>query len=698
MFSSIHRVWAALALGCLAAAPACDGGGADKDGEDATPGFVGFLLQPETVSLLPGECSVASLTWSGTPELTADQVEWEAPKSLRITPVGGNGFQFCAGYEVGEGDINVRLVGQGEFKNAGRGFVRELGPNDDRDPFEPTWIRGRSKAPTRVFWSADGKRIYSTSVSQGGLEVRNAQTLAMETVHFIHSEDAAPLDEDRIAVGQGSATLGVYSLSERRLRTAFYGITFQPGIVGGDLPFVGAGDGIIGAISRNGNNNACTVSTVDLERNKHTIVATSNGLGFVPQSGVTGAGWQRETGSGPPTESWMELSRSGRYALLGPRGCWTSGTTLVDLETEKTTLNCMPPRNVKFDHRPVISADGSTIASFVNTGPNGQGYVGLGIADTDGCKPRGSAPGGGQHGGLAIANDGSKVATLVTTKHDDATGTDEVELRVTDSSPAAFAAPGGPKTVSTTIGARFRPDSDLIYRNHRLAFSPDGGRIALAFVGGRFGMYDVATQEVTLEAPMDWGSAQPTPNARYVMAKLHDGEEQHGWALVDTESQQVVRVHGDVDQLEGVFEGGYVLSDFAKQNITFYDYESGTPEPFTGDLDAAFDAYRTASDDGTATCTVNGTEACIGAKCANVKALTDGRALQGQTCVMMDSQTAIFVFQYSMWRWNGTSPTAVHMSQSYGDGGGAEGATRLMRLRDREIMLRNRTHLIYWKL
>jgi hypothetical protein len=693
-----------IALSCALASlvvgtvPACDGGSADKDAADVTPGFIGFLLQPETVSLLPGECSVASLTWSGTPELTADQVELEAPPALSITPIGGNRFQFCAGYETGSGDINARLVGQGEFKNAGRGFVRELGPDDDLDPVEPTWIRGRTKAPTRVFWSADGKRLYSTSVTQGGLEVRNAETLAMETVHFIHSEDASPLDDDRIAVGQGSAKLGVYSLSDRRLRTSFYGISFQPGIQGGDVPFVGTADGIIGAISRNGGNNECTVSTVDLERNKHTVVATSNGLGFVPQSGVVGAGWQRESGVGAPTESWMQLSRSGRYALLGPRGCWTSGTTLVDLETEKTTLNCMPPRNVKYDHRPVMSDDGSTIASFVNTGPNGQGYVGMGIADTDGCKPRGSAPGGGQHGGLAIAGDGSKVASLVTTKHDDATGTDEVELRITDSSPAAFAAPGGPNTVSTTIGARFRPDSDLIYRNHRLAFSPDGGRIALAFVGGRFGMVDVATQQVTLEAPIDWGTAQPTPNARYVMAKLQDGEAQLGWALVDTESQQVVRVQADADQLEGVFEDGYVMSDFAKQNITFYDYETGTAEPFTGELADAFDAYRTASDDGTATCTAKGTEACIGTKCALVKDLTDGQALQTQGCVMMDNQTALFIFQYGMWRWNGTSPQATHMSQLYGDGGGAEGATKLIRLRDREIMLRNRTHLIYWKL
>lgn len=698
MSPSLRGVSAALSLGALLVAPACDGGGADKDSADVVSGFVGFLLQPETVSLLPGECSVAVLTWSGTPELTADQVEWEAPKALSITAVGGDRFEFCAGYAVGEGDINARLVGQSEFHNAGRGFVRELGPNDDRDPFEPTWILGRTKAPTRVFWSADGEHLYSTSVTEGGLEVRNARTLAMESVHFIHSEDAAPLDEDRIAVGQFSATIGVYSLSQRRLLTSFYGITFQPLIVGGDLPFVGAGDGIIGAISRNGGNNACTVSTVDLEHNEHTIVATSNGLGFVPQSGVTGAGWVHETGVSAPTESWMQMSRSGRYALLGPRGCWTSGTTLVDLETETTTLNCMPPRNVKYDHRPVMSDDGSTIASFVNTGPNGQGYVGMGIADTDGCKPRGSAPGGGLHGGLAIAGDGGKVASLVTTSHDDATGTDQVELRVTDSSPAAFATTGGPKTVATTIDARFQPDSDLIYRNHRLAFSPDGGRVALAFVEGRFGVYDVATQQVTLEAPIDWGTAQPTPNARYVMARLQDGEEQHGWALVDTESQQVVRIHADADKLEGVFEGGYVLSDFARQNVTFYDYETGAQEPFNGDMADAFDAYTNSSDDGSASCTVNGTEACIGQKCGTVKTLTDGRALEAQACVMVDNQTAIFVFQYSIWRWNGTSAQAVHMSQSYGDGGGSEEALKLIRLRDREIMLRNRTHLMYWKL
>jgi hypothetical protein len=687
------------ALACAgAAASACDAGPSDADTSDALPGFVGFLLQPETTSLLPGECSVSVLSWTGTPELTSDDVEWNAPPALSITAIGGNRFEFCAGYQTGEGDISVRLVGQTEFRIAGRGFVRELGPDDDTDRFEPTWIRGRTKAPTRVFWSTDGQRLYSTSVTEGGLEVRNAQTLAIESVHFIHSEDAAPLDDDRIAVGQGSAKLAVYSLSERRLRTAFYGITFQPKIQGGDFPFVGAGDGIIGAISRNPGNNACTVSTVDLERNQHTIIATSNGLGFVPQSGVKGAGWERPTGSGPPSEVWMELSRSGRFALLGPRGCWTTGTTLVDLETEQTTLNCMPPRNATFDHRPVLSEDGSTVASFVNTGPNGLGYVGMGIADTDGCKPRGSAPGGGQHGGLAIARDGSKVASLVTTRRDDATGTDEVELRVTDSSPAAFAAPGGSKTVATTIDARFRPDPDLIYRNHRLAFAPDRARIALAFVGGRFGMYDIATQQVTLEAPIDWGTAQPTPNARYVMARLQDGEQQHGWALVDTESQQLVRVQADADKLEGVFEDGYVMSDFAKQHITFYDYETGTPEPFTGDMADAFDAYGTASDDGTATCTAEGTQACIGAKCAAVTDLTDGHALQTEGCVMVDNQTALFVFQYGMWRWNGTSPQAVHMSQLYGDGGGAVGATTLMRLRDREIMLRNRTHLLYWKL
>lgn len=229
----------------------------------------------------------------------------------------------------------------------------------------------------------------------------------------------------------------------------------------------------------------------------------------------------------------------------------------------------------------------------------------------------------------------------MTTRRDDATGTDEVELRVTDGSQGrvcgARRVEDGGDDYRRALSAR----PDLIYRNHRLAFAPDRARIALAFVGGRFGMYDIATQQVTLEAPIDWGTAQPTPNARYVMARLQDGEQQHGWALVDTESQQVVRVQADADKLEGVFEEGYVMSDFAKQHITFYDYETGTPEPFTGDMADAFDAYGTASDDGTATCTAEGTQACIGAKCAAVTDLTDGHALQTEGCVMVEvNQTA----------------------------------------------------------
>ncbi len=684
-------------LGLLHGALAMSACGSDSPSEDApnntTPGFVSYLLQPETISLLPGECSVSSLTWSGKVELTADQVEWEAPSSLRITPTVGNGFQFCAGFETGEGDINVRLVGADQFQQAGRGFVRELGPDGDPNPYNPTWTRGRTERPNRILWSADGKKIYATTWSKNELTIRDAETLAIESIHFIGSEDMAFLGDDKIAVGEPSAKVGVYSLIEKRLITSYNAISFQPLVGSGDVSLVSAGEGITASVARNKLNGSCTVSAVDLRNNKHTLIATGSGTGFVPESGVVGGPWSPESGVGARLEEWIEMSRSGRYVLLGPRGCWTTGTTLIDLETEETILNCMPDRNAKPQHRAVMSEDGSTIASIVNNNVNPQGYAGIGIADTDGCKPRGSAAMVGEQTGIALSSDGNQIASLTTGGFDARTGIQKYHLWVTDSSPAAYATPSTQKRVEHII-EKNRPSNTEPNFNHRLAFSPDGKRIAIAFVTGQIGVYDIATDTVVLEAPIDWGTAEPTPDARFVLAMLHDDDGQGiGWAMVDTQLQQVVRTHDPGLRFVAAYPDGYVLRSLAL--FTFYDYETGTEIPFVdGAHGEKFVPDNNASDDGSASCSVDGAQVCIGTNCASADQLTRGKSPLAQGCVMLNNETAVFVAGGMMWRWPGAQATAIYLGQPSDEAGDA----KIMRLRDGEIMARNPTHLTYWKL
>lgn len=282
-------------------------------------------------------------------------VEWNAPPALSITAIGGNHFEFCAGYQTGEGDISVRLVGQTEFRVAGRGFVRELGPDDDTDRFEPTWMpRPHQGADAGVL--VDGRPAALLDLGHRG-RPRGAERRRWRSNRCASSTRRQQHRSTTTASPSARARPSSPSTASRagRLRTAFYGITFQPKIQGGDFPFVGAGDGIIGAISRNPGNNACTVSTVDLERNQHTIIATSNGLGFVPQSGVKGAGWDAPRARGRRARSGWSCHARAASRCSDRAGAGPPGTTLVDLETEQTTLNCMPPaRNATFDHHPGV--------------------------------------------------------------------------------------------------------------------------------------------------------------------------------------------------------------------------------------------------------------------------------------------------------------------------------------------------------
>lgn len=688
MRTSIIFFFASLLASCSGG----DSGGPDA-GSDARSVPVGFNLVPSTIVLQPGECTGASLLWSGGTQLAAEEVEWDAPEALVISMPRAGFVYFCAGDALGDGDINVRLVGGDEFLFAGRGFVHQP-PDRDFDTLEATHVHGVSPRPTRVFWSEDGSRFYVPSYADATMSEYDADTLARRSTHLIRSQDAVPMGDGRVAVAKFRQP-ATYHLDERAYGTWYDGFAFAPNLVRGSDLVLGAANGRTAAIAFDMRDNSCTNAVVDFRTSEHTLVSTQGGLGLVPETGAPRQPWVFGSGSGPIVERFMQISESGRYILYGPQSCWTSGTTLVDLEERTHHPGCVGNRPGVFWHRPVFSRDESTIVSAVGSSENQFEVVNL-----SDCSPRGRIPVPGLgHVGFDVSADGTEMAVITTGLQDETLRTSEVWVVRVPTTAESLAA--GTAGTTTEIGAHYLAHPDEQYFKHRIAYSPSGDRLAIAFEDGQVGVMDLATSEVRMNDRILWHTAQPTPVPDLVLADL-EGPVATPLGLVSLTTGRVIREHSTLHRLTGVLEEGYVLFHEGSLESVLIDYATGEETPYTGRIeDEALDFGNVeTSEDGT-TCAFMGSgpgnlrQLCVDGACASVSDLTEGDVLAGAVCLARDGGSALFLGQVNVWSWNGRTPLATHWSEAPG---GSDEVSRMFRVSNTSVFLRTRTHLMHWEL
>ncbi len=638
-----------------------------------------FALDPATVVLRPYACAQVQLLVKSTPVTPPSAIEWSFTGVLEhrsLADIEGSAsgatqsvVEVCAGGDTGRFTMKAGLKDRPDYYADGTIEVSTPEPKDvGLNPLDE--LQGSPVGPVvRLWWEADGGAFFAVGRDQT-LSRWDGTTLTPKGGWVTFSRDAIPLSDGRWFTNVRGVYGAIYSPATRTFDTWFraqgqdpsdrFDVDLFQTLSTDTTEAIGAGGGRIASWVFNDDQNAeaCTLGALHLATNRRTQVAWELGRsrsGRAAELGVTGttAGPLNTPTSFPP-ELYAELSPNGRYFAFGPGGCIT-GNSLYDFETDRFSECGNDDRN---NALPRAQFSGDSSALLKTSRDSAQHFE---IFETPSCatRTRGDFNGDYQHLGMALSHDGRKLA-VASDFIDSQTNETVLRLSLYDvgpGAPATFTAGDVSRSLTVRAPPHYAANEVNVNDLHRLAFSPDGTRLAWAMPDGQLALVELSKPDADA---VKWNE-QPTPglvldaslspNGRYLALTQNNSGTGIGNQIYDLQTKKVV-LHLESYELKYLGDDGVVVFDTGSTRQHF-EIAYATPTVRTPTTTVPPTIPPTPGpcvlrNEGKEICHLGATE-----RCATLATLSGGSITVGLTTIWARSACAIATTDGlpSLWQW-----------------------------------------------
>lgn len=692
----------------------------------AIPRFESFGMTQRSYQVRPYTCGRATLRMVADREIAQDDIVWSTDSTwVDLEPVSyssGNAtlntyetfsiVDVCAREKHGKLKIRAGLKSLPDYFAEGEVEIG-LPASGQANPVPADIVLGHHhSAPTRIFWSKDGASFFVASKDRT-LTKWNGTTLALEGGWVTMGDDASLVGDNRVFVPIYKFRSALLDLSTARYTTWFDGLAqgalfeapaTQP-TGSAEYRSIHANAGLLAAWSWNdGQNTAgCAIQAFDLQRNRRLLVDAFPTGGRSRELNFTGG----STGLPPSSvlpEWYTEVSSKGRYIAFGPSGCH-AGNSIYDTQADRFSV-CGTTTLITKVHRTGFSEDEST---FV-VGESRETRR-IEIYKMPDCRKLGN----GRFDattllGWALSPDGNTLAVL------GYNGAPLLRLyNVAEGSPlwkpADFFGANFTEADATrdfVLDFEKGGNSSFELGFYRLAFSPDGKRIAAASTNGRLALVDLTQANGAIrfdEQPMD--SEHPyitrlAPGGRYLyIASVGTSSDIHTGIYDLQERRMIVWFDQNVSALVTMEQESLVLRRGTRLFRVSYANPSQETEVFDVAPTQAEDVSISPS--GRYQCVVSGGQACRkalstgGEQCVQLEQASGGALKTAQSTAMLNDNDCLLGDSLAsrLWRW----PTATQTVslQTHLVSTAATDPIRFERLGGRSVLVVTR-RLFIWKI
>lgn len=684
----------------LAIASVAAGCGGDDVIEPPTlPTFTAFGIVNTKSAVRPWGCVQAELAWNADQPIAAEDIVWSSD-DLFVMPylyLETHAYAtVCAHGQAGSFSYKVGLASLPDYYATGKLFVH----NGDHDwlyrTHVPEVLGSSSSPPLRLQWASDGSAFF-VSGKDRTLVKYDGTTGEYVTGWYTYSEQAALLDGDRVAISIDSDNVGIVNLANFGLETYYndLGLTdfaISGPTVGGTEEVIaigGAGTKVSSWEFKEGQNSGfCRIGVLDLAGSGGTpTTATPAGtstagmaapdryyvdhsdtspeypLDRLSQIGFNDGGPAWPSGQFVP-DQYVEMSAGGRYLAFGYGGC-RRGNVLYDTRDNRACKLLGGGYNGWQPHAE-FSRDESTYAVPANGALDT-----ITVFKTESCESLGGfATPFSPHRGLALSPDGRMLATAA--DFTDGTPGRTVRVILWDTRPENPGWANLDFNGTSQIGAYKVLYLNLEYdsgkaippSSFRLAFSPDGTKLAVAAPNGRVALLDVTQADgapkYSLQQPLSETLllSKLSPTTRYIWLEAENGDNGRGrWGIYDLDNKREVRRFNENIELDEI-----VLEDTTFAYVHDADakwYRASYADPYTEvQLAEAPPPQPPPVQTNYGACAVVGTQLCnsVNNACIDVSGVLSVGSIDGTGPMIqasMISSTHCMVREFAdVWTWN----------------------------------------------
>ncbi len=690
------------------------------------PKFESFGLTQRSYQVRPYTCGRATLRMVADRKIEPDDIVWSVDAKLvdleHVSHSSGNAsldtyetfslVDLCAREKHGKLKIRAGLKSLPDYFAEGEIEIG-LPASGQANPVPPRLVLGHHhSAPTRIFWSKDSASFFVASMDRT-LTKWNGSTLALEGGWVTMGDDASLLDDGRVFVPISHFRSAILDLSTTRYTTWFDGIG-QGALF--EAPVLNpVGSARTRSISANGgrlaawlwsdsqNSESCGIQTMDLRTNTRLLVDAFAPAGRARELNFNGGSVASETPTMRP-EWYTEISPKGRYVAFGPGGC-SVGNSVYDFQEDRFAV-CGTSTLTSKIHRAGFSEDESTLV--VGQSPDTRHIEIYKMPD---CRRLGN----GRFDrtitlGWGLSPDGNTLAVVGYNG-----GPRLLLYNVAEGSPLwkpkdYFGANFTEGDVTRDFLLDFEQGGSDGYDPgfYRLAFSPDGKRIAVASVNGRLALVDLEKPDGAIrydDQPMDSRHPYETrlaPGGRYLWIKSVVTSADIHRGLYDLqERRMVVGYDANTQVLVTMEQDAFVVRRGTRLFRVPYANPSQETEVFDVALTPGEDVSISPS--GRYQCVVSATQACRkdlqggGEQCVRFEQASGGALKSAESAAMLNDSDCLLgeASASRLWRWP-TSTQTISL-QTHLVSTGSNQVIRFERLSGRSLLVVTR-RLFVWNL
>jgi WD40 repeat protein len=693
---------------------------------DETPvlKFESFGMTQRTYQVRPYTCGRATLRMVANQKIAQDDIVWStgtaamvdledvhysSGESTLTTYETFSIVDVCAREKHGKLKLRAGLKSVPEYYAEGEVEIG-LPASGQANPVPAEIVLGHHhSAPTRVFWTNDSASFFVASKDRT-LTKWNGTTLALEGGWVTMGDDASLIEDGRVFVPIYNFRSAIFDLPTARYTTWFDGL--GQGALFEDPVLQPPGSAAVRSISANAgrlaawswsssqNNSVCAIQTFVPKANKRLLVDAPNS-GRSHELGVPSGS------SAPPgatLEWYTEVSPKGRYVAFGPGGCG-AGNSVYDTQNDRFAA-CGTSTFITKVHRTGFSDDEST---FVAGGADSTRRIA--IYKMPDCRKLGS----GRFDnttllGWALSPDGNTLAVV------GYNGAPRLLLyNVAEGSPLwkpedYFRANFTEGDVTRDFVLDFESGGNGSFEPgfYRLAFSPDGKRIAVASTNGRLALVDLEKSDGGIrfdEQPMD--SEHPyitrlAPGGRYLYVASVGTSADIGSGIYDLQDRRMIVWFDRNASAPVTMEQDSLVIRRGTRHFRV-PYANPTQETEVFDVQPTQPEDVSISPSGRYQCVVSGAQACRkdlttgGEQCVQLEQASGGALKTAQSAVMLNDNDCLLGDSNAsqLWRW----PTATQTVtlQTHLVSTAATDPIRFERLGARSVLVVTR-RLFVWKM
>jgi WD40 repeat protein len=572
----------------LAVASVVGCGGDDDETLPPVPTFTAFGIVNTKSSVRPYGCVQAELQWAADRPIPAEDIVWSSD-DLYVMPylyLETHAYAtVCSKGQSGTFHYQVGLASLPDYYVTGDLFVH-IGDGDRLYPgFVPDVMGSSGPHVYRVQWASDGSAFFVSGYDRT-LVKYDGQTGELVRGWYTYSEQAALLDNNRVAIDLDSRQVGILELVNFTLDTFYNDLGLSDFSVGplitdnvtsappeGIVAIGGAGTKVTSwEVKAGQNSGVCRIGLLDLAGPGDGTPATPTPdeaspaglaapdryyldhsdtrpefkLDRLTQIGFTEGGPGGPSGQFVP-DQFVEMSAGGRYVAFGYGGC-VRGNVLYDTRDNRACTVLAGSYN-EYQQHGEFSRDESTYAA-----PASGAFRSMTVFRTDTCARLGEIHTAySPHLGFAVSPDGRTLATA--SDFSDGTPGRSTRIILWDTRPEnpewanidfnGFSQLGGRVLY---LDIEYDASRQNVPTGFRLGFSPDGTKLAVAAPNGRVALVDLTQPDgaprYSLQLPQtdSYLLAKLSPTTRYLWVEAPSGANTRGrWAIYDIDGKREVR-------------------------------------------------------------------------------------------------------------------------------------------------------------